>query len=105
MIKRPEEGRAVNRRKPSGDRRFFFHPVHRHFGFDPMEMTCGASALLQKPPERLHVVMMNAATTDAKPLAFDGFHQVQGNVSVLKMFLGFDGLQIGAAENESIRAK
>src|SRR5580693_7085063 len=68
-------------------------------------MDGGASAFLHILPQRLDVVVMNAAALDAEPFALAGAHEMQRCVGVLKMFVGFDGFQIGATEYKAVRTE
>ena len=68
-------------------------------------MHCGAAPLLQEAEPRLDIVMMHSSPGDAQPLAFAGFHQVERDVRVLKLFARLHGLQIRPAKNEAVRAQ
>jgi len=65
----------------------------------------GAAAFLDEAPKRLDVIMVDAAPGNPQPFAFSVFHQIQRDVRVLKLFVGFHRFQIGTAENKSVRAE
>src|SRR2546427_357812 len=65
-------------------------------------MNCGAAPLLDKTPKGLHIVMVHAPSAKAQPFALALLHHVKGDVRVLKMFAGFDGVQVRFAKDEAV---
>ena len=68
-------------------------------------MDGGAAAFLDKASKCLDVIVVDATPANAEPFAFAGAHEVQCHVRVLEMFVRLDGIQIRAAENETVRAE
>ncbi len=69
------------------------------------EVDGGAATLLHEGPQRLDVVMMDAAAANAQPLALAGAHEMQRDVRVLKMIAGLHRFEIRASEDEAIRTE
>src|SRR5882724_5348101 len=96
---------AINSGEPKRNRRFFFHPICFSFFLHAQEMHRGTATFLHEAPKRLNIIMMHAASANPQPFAFPVFHQEQRDVRVLEIFIGLNGFQIRAAENESVRAE
>src|ERR1039457_5537353 len=69
VVNRPDERDTINPGQPQRHGRFFLHPVCFRLRLHAQKMHRGAPALLHEAPERLDVVMMNAASAHAQPLA------------------------------------
>src|ERR1043166_2856036 len=68
MIGGPDEGGAIERGCPRGNRRTFPHPIHRCLLLDAQEVNGGPTSLFHKAPPILDIIVVHASTAQAKPL-------------------------------------
>src|ERR1700722_15460822 len=59
------ESDAIKRSQPERNWRMFFHPVRLGFFLHAQKMHRGATALFNKHPKGLDIIMMNSASADA----------------------------------------
>src|SRR5437764_10925315 len=105
MINGADESDAVEAGQPTGDGRFLLHPGGVHLTAHVQEMDGGPAPLLDEAPKCLHIIMMDAASADAQPLAFACLHQMESNMGVLKVLPGPHCVQVRLAKDKSIGAQ